>query len=44
MPDGATPPIWGFVRSRSAGSCTDAGVDAQIPGPVLDVSEGDSVT
>jgi len=44
LPDSTTLPTWGFVKKPPAGSCTDAGVDAQIPGPVLDVNAGDPVT
>jgi FtsP/CotA-like multicopper oxidase with cupredoxin domain len=44
LPDATTLPTWGFVKKPPAGSCTDPGVDAQIPAPVLDVNAGDPVT
>ncbi len=39
MPDGASIPIWGFVR-KVAGSCGPA----EIPGPALEVDKGDPVS
>jgi FtsP/CotA-like multicopper oxidase with cupredoxin domain len=40
---GTTVPIWGFVRKPTGVPCTDASVVAQLPGPVLDVNQGDAV-
>ena len=39
MPDSTVVPIWGFSRNTGSG-CPPA----QLPGPVLDVSAGDTVT
>jgi FtsP/CotA-like multicopper oxidase with cupredoxin domain len=41
MPDGTSVPIWGFALDTGAG-CGSATAD--LPGPVIDVQEGDSVT
>jgi len=37
-----TVPVWGFVLKGVAADCSD--VTGQLPGPVLDVNEGDVVT
>jgi FtsP/CotA-like multicopper oxidase with cupredoxin domain len=37
-----TVPIWGFGLAPSPGACS--GVSASLPGPVLSVNEGDTVT
>jgi FtsP/CotA-like multicopper oxidase with cupredoxin domain len=37
----ASLPIWGFVLKGSAADCSD--VEAQLPGPQLNVDEGESV-
>jgi FtsP/CotA-like multicopper oxidase with cupredoxin domain len=38
----APVPIWGFGLAATPGNCT--GVTASLPGPVLSVNEGDTVT
>jgi FtsP/CotA-like multicopper oxidase with cupredoxin domain len=43
MPGAVSVPIWGFVQTGSA-TCVGASGNAQIPGPVLDVNDGDEVT
>ena len=43
MPDGESVDIWGFALKSGTG-CDDAGVVAQLPGPELDVNQGDDVT
>jgi FtsP/CotA-like multicopper oxidase with cupredoxin domain len=42
MSDGTIIPIWGFATPPSPGDCT--GAVATLPGPVIDVNEGDTVT
>jgi FtsP/CotA-like multicopper oxidase with cupredoxin domain len=37
-----TVPIWGFVLKGAAANCSD--VTAKLPGPVLNVTQGDTVT
>jgi FtsP/CotA-like multicopper oxidase with cupredoxin domain len=43
MPGAVSVPIWGFVQTGSA-TCLGASGNAQIPGPILDVNDGDDVT
>jgi FtsP/CotA-like multicopper oxidase with cupredoxin domain len=42
MPDGANIPIWGFALKDPVNGCT--GVQAQLPGPTIEVNAGDVVT
>lgn len=46
LPGGVTVPVWGFARAamdaNNQPSC--AGVAPSVPGPVLDVQQGDAVT
>jgi FtsP/CotA-like multicopper oxidase with cupredoxin domain len=42
MADGAVVPIWGFGLAAAPGDC--ATVTASLPGPVLAVNDGDTVT
>ena len=42
MAGGATVPIWGFGSAAAPGACT--GVTPGLPGPVLSVAAGDTVT
>jgi FtsP/CotA-like multicopper oxidase with cupredoxin domain len=42
LPGGVTVPTWGFGVPATAGDCTTA--TAGLPGPVLSVTEGDTVT
>lgn len=41
---GVTVPIWGFASGGAGGAPNCSGVTATLPGPVLSVNEGDSVT
>jgi FtsP/CotA-like multicopper oxidase with cupredoxin domain len=43
LPGGASVPIAGFALKPAGVDCTDASVQASLPGPVLDVAEGESV-
>jgi FtsP/CotA-like multicopper oxidase with cupredoxin domain len=42
LPGAVSVPIWGFGVPTTAGDCTTA--TASVPGPVLTVNEGDTVT
>jgi FtsP/CotA-like multicopper oxidase with cupredoxin domain len=42
MPGPVSVPIWGFVLKGVAANCSD--VTGQLPGPVLTVNQGDTVT
>jgi FtsP/CotA-like multicopper oxidase with cupredoxin domain len=42
MPDAVTVPTWGFGVPTTPGDCTTA--TASVPGPVVSVNEGDTVT
>jgi FtsP/CotA-like multicopper oxidase with cupredoxin domain len=42
MPDAVVVPIWGFGIPTTPGDCSNA--TASLPGPVLEVNEGDTVT
>jgi FtsP/CotA-like multicopper oxidase with cupredoxin domain len=42
LPGGASANIWGFGTANLGGDCV--GVAPQVPGPVLSVAQGDSVT
>lgn len=42
LPGAASVPIWGFARVGTPGAC--AGATPTLPGPVLDVNQGDTVT
>jgi FtsP/CotA-like multicopper oxidase with cupredoxin domain len=44
LPDATTVPIWGFAIKPTGVDCTDNSVVAKLPGPVLDVPQGSSVT
>ena len=37
-------PIWGFVAKGTMADCSDVHGSATLPGPVLDVNEGDDIT
>jgi FtsP/CotA-like multicopper oxidase with cupredoxin domain len=43
LPGSVTAPIWGFVQKGTAADCSDVRGTATLPGPVLDVNEGDVV-
>jgi FtsP/CotA-like multicopper oxidase with cupredoxin domain len=42
LADGSSVPIWGFALKGLAADCSD--VTASLPGPQLDVNQGDTVT
>jgi FtsP/CotA-like multicopper oxidase with cupredoxin domain len=43
LPGNVSVPIWGFVAKAAAPDCSDVRGSATLPGPVLDVHEGDIV-
>ena len=44
MPDGVTVDTWGFALKPAGVVCTDASVEAQVPGPTLRFDVGTQVT
>lgn len=44
MPDTSGIPVWGFALKPSGVDCSDLSVVGELPGPTLDVGEGDTVT
>jgi len=44
MPDSVLVPIWGFALKPELVDCSDLSVEAQLPGPPLAVTEGDTLT
>jgi FtsP/CotA-like multicopper oxidase with cupredoxin domain len=44
LPDGASIPIWGYAVKPDSVDCSDVSVEASLPGPVLEVTSGESVT
>jgi len=44
MPDGVTVDTWGFALKPAGLACTDASVEAQVPGPTLRFDVGTQVT
>lgn len=44
LPGGTSVPIWGFALKPAGVDCDDASVQAQMPGPVIDVAKGTDVT
>jgi len=44
MPDGVTVDTWGFALKPAGVACTDASVEAQVPGPTLRFDVGTQVT
>ena len=44
LPGPATVPIWGFVLMGINPDCSDVAGTATVPGPVLNVAKGDTIT
>ena len=44
LPGGTTVDVWGFALKPDGVDCADPSVQAQVPGPVIDVGKGDAVT
>jgi FtsP/CotA-like multicopper oxidase with cupredoxin domain len=44
LPGLSNMPIWGFALKPADAACSDASVKARLPGPTLEVNEGDLVT
>lgn len=43
LPGNPSVPIWGFVNKPTGVPCSDPGVEAAIPGPVLEATDGEVV-
>src|SRR3954447_8178594 len=44
LPGHAPVPIWGFVHKGAASDCSDVAGTATLPGPLIRVDKGDTVT